>query len=130
MIVPVFFILRPDLIHIDGQASIPVARAFRPRHPRELRHQVAVRVWQAHRSHGSNAKSIGVAFLQGAAGSDPEITDGKLVPRLRLQIVRKPLIDQRFVVAQVPSEPRATPIAVTIRNTGVDRSPTLNSFTK
>ena len=97
MLLPILFILRPDFLHVDGEACVPFLSLLSFGHAGKFRHKIPVIVNSRKWDNTADAKCVG-SFVEPLIGAHHEVAETQFVADLRLQIVREPLVDQHLVI--------------------------------
>ena len=92
---------------LHREARVPVADALGLRDAGEVRHQRAVSPRHLHRDDGADAETVR-GLDERRAGVGQEVGQLQLAAWLELQLVRKPLVDDDLVIAQVRRHQRRT----------------------
>ena len=104
MFLPILFVLVADFVD-EGKARVPFAGALRLRHAGKLRHQRAVIMNARERHDGSDLEFVG-PLHEPRARFREEVSQFHRVTRLEFQIIREPLANDDFVIAEVRRRPR------------------------
>ena len=106
MVAPVIVILRADFVD-EREGGIPLSGGLGLLDAGELRHERAIRPRHLHRHDAVDAEDVR-PLREPRAGFRIEINQRQRIAGLRLQIIREPLADDDFVVAQTRRRPRRT----------------------
>ena len=106
MVAPVIVVLRADFVD-EREGGVPLGGGLGLLDAGELRHERAIRPRHLHRHDAVDAEGVR-PLRKPRAGLGIKINQRQHIAGLRLQIIREPLAQDDFVVAQTRRRPRRT----------------------